>query len=219
VHFDLDELDPQIGYKLMTSTVTPRPIGWTTTLAPDGTVNAAPYSFFNVMGHTPPTLVLGLLADPGRGFKDTAANILEGGEFVVNLVSEALARQMNVTAMDAPRDFSELTAAGLTPSPSRHVAPPQIAEAPVSFECRSHATVVTGPQQAIAIGRIVSIRIDDAFVTDAERGYVDTPKLGLVARMHGSGWYARCTDLFHMARPTFADWQADNADAEDAGTS
>lgn len=208
MHFDLDQIDPQIGYKLMTATVTPRPIAWVTTLAPQGNVNAAPYSFFNVMGHTPPTLVLGLLADPERGFKDTAANILDGGEFVVNLVSEALAPQMNITTMNAPREFSELEAAGLTARPSRHVAPPHIAEAPVSFECRSLSTIVTGPHQAIAVGHILSIRIDDAYVQDAERGYVDTPAMQLIARMHGSGWYARSTDLFRMTRPSFADWQA-----------
>jgi flavin reductase (DIM6/NTAB) family NADH-FMN oxidoreductase RutF len=208
VYFDLDEIDPQIGYKLMTATVTPRPIAWVTTLSPEGHVNAAPYSFFNVMGHTPPTLALGLLADPERGFKDTAANILDGGEFVVNLVSETLAPQMNITSMNAPRAFSELKAAGLTALPSRHIAPPQIAEAPVSFECETLSTVVTGPHQAIAIGRIRSIRIDDVYVQVAERGYVDTTALRLVARMHGSGWYARSTDLFQMDRPTFADWQS-----------
>ncbi|AUM75164.1 flavin reductase family protein [Paracoccus jeotgali] len=216
MHFDLDQIDPKIGYKLMTSTVTPRPIAWVTTLAPQGTVNAAPYSFFNVMGHTPPTLVLGLLADPDKGFKDTAANILDGGEFVVNLVSEPLAAQMNITTMDAPRGFSELDAAGLTPLASRHVAPPQIAEAPVSFECQTFSTLVTGPHQAIAIGRILSIRIDDAFVLDAERGYVDTPAMQLIARMHGSGWYARSTALFQMTRPTFADWQSGAMPGADA---
>ena len=208
MYFDLDDIDPQIGYKLMTATVTPRPIAWVTTLSPGGHVNAAPYSFFNVMGHTPPTLVLGLLADPQRGFKDTAANILEGGAFVVNLVSEALAPQMNITSMNAPREFSELQAAGLTALPSRLVAPPQIKESPVSFECETFSTVVTGPHQAIAIGRIRSIRIDDAYVQDAQRGHVDTTALRLVARMHGSGWYARSTDLFQMDRPSFADWQA-----------
>lgn len=219
MYFDLDQIDPKIGYKLMSSTVTPRPIAWVTTLTPQGSVNAAPYSFFNVMGHTPPTLVLGLLADPERGFKDTAANILDGGEFVVNLVSEAQAPQMNITTMDAPRGFSELEAAGLTPLASRHVEPPQIAEAPVSFECRSLSTIVTGPHQTIAVGHILSIRIDDAYVQDAERGYVDTPAMQLIARMHGSGWYARSTDLFQMARPSFADWQAERvSDSVDCNT-
>ena len=93
--------------------MTPRPIAWVTTLSEDGVINAAPYSFFNVLGHEPPTLALGLLAGKGR-FKDTATNILATGEFVVNLVSEANAEAMNVTCIDAPPDIDELALAGLT---------------------------------------------------------------------------------------------------------
>ncbi len=204
--FDVAKIPPQIAYKLLTSTVTPRPIAWVTSLSGEGVVNAAPYSFFNVMGSDPATLVLGLLRDPQKGFKDTAANIMETGEFVVNLVPERLAAQMNVTSMDAPRDISELACAGLTARPSLHVAPPQIAEAPVSFECVKHSVVVTGPEQAIAIGRILSIRIDDAYVLDAEKGYVDTPALSLIGRMYGSGWYTRTQDTFQLDRPTYANW-------------
>lgn len=198
---DLADIDPMVGYKLLTATVTPRPIAWVTSLGADGTVNAAPFSFFNVMGHTPPTVVLGLQADPVKGFKDTATNILERGEFVVNLVSESVGEKMNLTSIDAPRDVSEFDAAGLTRLASRHVGPPHIAESPVSFECVNLSSVVTGPNQTVVIGRVVSIRIDDAHILDAERGHVDTPSMKLIARMHGSGWYARSTDLFQMTRP------------------
>ena len=120
MRFDYDALGPGIGYKLMTSTITPRPIAWVSTLGKNGVVNAAPYSFFNAMGHTPPTLALGLLADPARGFKDTARNILDTGEFVVNLVPERLAEAMNLTCINAPPDVSELDLAKLTPAPSTH---------------------------------------------------------------------------------------------------
>jgi len=218
MEFNFATIDAQVGYKLLTSTVTPRPIAWVTTISPEGVVNAAPYSFFNAMGHTPPTVVLGLLRDPVKGFKDTAANIVGMGEFVVNLVSEALAAQMNTTSMDAPRDVSELEAAGLTPAPSTHIRPPRIAEAPVSLECAMLSTVITGPEQAIAIGQVLAMHVDDAFVLDAARGWIDTPKLGLVARMHGAGWYARCTDTFQMARPTWAEWSAGKT-APDTATS
>jgi flavin reductase (DIM6/NTAB) family NADH-FMN oxidoreductase RutF len=220
MRFDLDRIDPQIGYKLMTATVLPRPIAWVTTLDAEGVVNAAPYSFFNVMGHTPPTCVIGLLRDSARGFKDTASNILDRGEFVVNLVPEALAPQMNVTSMNAPRGVSELEAAGLEAAASHHVRPPRIAGSPVSFECVNHAAVVTGPQQVIVIGRILAIHVADAFVLDAERGHVDAPRLGLIGRMHGSGWYARTTDLFQMDRPTYESWLAEQRELEaDAGSS
>ncbi|WP_113154413.1 flavin reductase family protein [Nitratireductor sp. OM-1] len=209
MRFKLDELDPQIGYKVMTATVTPRPIAWVTSLSPQGVVNAAPYSFFNVMGHRPPTVAIGVMADPDRGFKDTARNILGGGEFVVNLVPEHLAEAMNITSMDAPEDISELECAGLTALPGQQVASPHIAEAPVSFECVSHSVLVTGAHQALVVGRVVEIRVADDFVLDAERGHIDTPALGLIARMHGRGWYARSSDTFQVDRRSYADWLAE----------
>jgi len=209
--FDMEALEAQNRYKILASTVTPRPIAWVTTLSEGGIVNAAPYSFFNALGHEPPTLALGLLAGKGR-FKDTATNILTTGEFVVNLVSEKNAEAMNVTCIDAPPGIDELALAGLTPAPSHAVRPPRIAESPVSFECRVLTSLVTGPRQTIVIGRILRAHIDDAVVQDKDRCYIDTEGLRLIGRMHGSGWYARCTDLFQMDRPTWAEWQRNGAD-------
>jgi flavin reductase (DIM6/NTAB) family NADH-FMN oxidoreductase RutF len=205
--FNMETLSAQNRYKVLTATVTPRPIAWVTTLSESGVVNAAPFSFFNVMGHEPPTVTLGVLSGSGR-LKDTAANILASGEFVINLVSEPNAQAMNVTCIDAPPEVDELALAGLTAEPSRFVAPPRILESPVSFECRVLTSLVTGPRQTIVIGRVVCAHVDDAFVRDAERCYIDTKALRLVARMHGSGVYARSTDLFELDRPNWADWQA-----------
>ena len=210
--FDMETLEAQNRYKILASTVTPRPIAWVTTLSEDGVVNAAPYSFFNALGHEPPTLALGLLAGKGR-FKDTATNILASGEFVVNLDSEKNAEAMNITCIDAPPEIDELVLAGLTPAPSHAVRPPRIAESPVSFECRVLTSLVTGPRQTIVIGRIVRAHIDDAFVQDKERCYIDTPALRLVGRMHGSGWYARCTDLFEMTRPSWVERQRNGVES------
>ena len=204
--FDMETLEASSRYKILTATVTPRPIAWVTTLSEDGVVNAAPYSFFNVLGHEPPTLAIGLLAGRGR-FKDTATNILATGEFVVNLVSEANATAMNITCVDAPPDVDELALAGLTAVASHKIRPPRIAESPVSFECRTHASLVTGPRQTAVIGRIVCAHVDDAAVQDKERCHIDTPALQLIGRMHGSGWYARSTDLFQLDRPRWADLQ------------
>lgn len=203
MRFDLDRIDTQTAYKLMAATVVPRPIGWVTTLNRDGSVNAAPYSFFNVMGSNPPVVALGILGDAERGFKDTSRNILDGGEFVVNLVPDALAPQMNITAVDAPTGVDELELAGLSPAPSEHVKPPRIAESPVSFECVNHSTVITGPHQALVVGRVLAIHIADAFVKDAARGHVDTPGLDLVGRGFGAT-YIRTRDTYEMARPTWA---------------
>jgi flavin reductase (DIM6/NTAB) family NADH-FMN oxidoreductase RutF len=212
--FDMETLEASNRYKILTATVTPRPIAWVTTLSEDGVVNAAPYSFFNVLGHEPPTLALGLLAGSGR-FKDTATNILATGEFVVNLVSEKNAAAMNVTCIDAPPDVDELALAGLTAIASHKIKPPRIAESPVSFECKMLTSMVTGPRQTAVIGRIVCAHVDDAMVQDKERCHIDTPALRLIGRMHGSGWYARCTDLFQLDRPVWADWPRNAASQPD----
>lgn len=201
MRFDYDKLAPGIGYKLMTSTVTPRPIAWVSTLGKSGVVNLAPFSFFNVMGEDPPTLVLGLGADPVKGFKDTARNILETGEFVVNLVPEALADKMNLSAIDSPSEVSELTLAGLTPAPSHHIRPPRVLESPVNFECRVLTSLVTGPHQTLVVGRVLAVHVQDALVLDPMRGHIDTPALQTIGRMHGAGWYARTGDMFQLARP------------------
>ncbi|HEY9317616.1 MAG TPA: flavin reductase family protein [Achromobacter sp.] len=205
MHFDFSALPSQTVYKLLTSTVTPRPIAWVTTISAEGCVNAAPFSFFNVMGHEPPTVAIGLMRRANGELKDTSANIIENGEFVVNLVPESMMQQMNQTCADYPPGVDELAKAGLTALPAAHVRPPLIQGSPVSLECVSQATIVTGPHQVVVIGRVLGAHVDDAFVQDAERGYVKTAEMGLVARMHGSGWYARSTDLFQLARPTVAD--------------
>ena len=147
--FDMETLEAQNRYKILTATVTPRPIAWVTTISASGVINAAPFSFFNVMGHEPPTVAIGLLAGSER-FKDTAANILDTSEFVVNLVAESNAEAMNITCIDAPPEIDELTLAGLTPAASQAVRPPRIAESPVSFECRVLTSLVTGPPACTA---------------------------------------------------------------------
>ena len=210
MRFDLDPATPELSYKLLTACVTPRPIAWITSLSETGVVNAAPYSFFNAMGHTPPTVAIGILADPDKGYKDTARNILERQAFVVNLVPENLAAQMNLTCMNAPAEVSELDIAALAAAPSHSIAPPRIAASPVSFECVLHTRVDTGPNQAIIIGQVQVIHVADAYVLDAARCHIDTPALGLIGRMHGSGWYARNADRFQLGRPEYARWAADN---------
>jgi len=213
--YDMETLEAQNRYKILTATVTPRPIAWITTLSESGVINAAPFSFFNVMGHEPPTVAIGLLAGSGR-FKDTATNIIETGEFVVNLVGEGNAEAMNVTCIDAPSDIDELALAGLTPVASQAVRPPRIAESPVSFECKILSSLVTGPRQTVVIGRVLRAHVDDAVIQDKERCHIDTQALRLIARMHGSGWYARSTDLFQIDRPTWAAWQEKNAKVKPA---
>lgn len=199
--FDMGQLAADIRYKILTATVTPRPIAWVTTRSPDGVANAAPFSFFNVLGHEPPTVVLGLLRHPDKGLKDTAENILATGEFVAHLVPRQMADAMNTTCADVPPGVDELVLAGLRTVPSRMVAPPRIADSPVAFECRTLSTHETGPRQVVVIGEVVCAHVADEFVLDAGKGYIDTLALDLIARMHGSGWYTRAADLFQLERP------------------
>ena len=204
MQFDMRALPLGARYKLLNSTVTPRPIAWVTTVNGAGLVNAAPYSFFNVCGIEPPLVVLGLLKDfRTRALKDTARNIIETGEFVVNLVSEADAPAMNLSSVDAPADVSEIDYAGIQTTPSSVVQPPRIATAPVSFECRKVTALDIGSLQTVLIGEVLMTHIQDQFVTDPDKFYLDTPAMGLVGRTHGAGWYARGTDQFALERPKF----------------
>src|SRR5258707_10790569 len=128
-------------YKLLISLVIPRPIALVTTLSKTGLVNAAPFSFFNLFSESPPLAVLGLQVKPEGGLKDTAAHIRDRGEFVINLVDEALGAQMNQCAVDFPPEVSEIEAAKLNLLPSQKIKIPRIAEAPAALECRHFTTL------------------------------------------------------------------------------
>ena len=204
--FDLSALDATNAYKLLVSTVVPRPIAWITTQDLDGSVNAAPFSFFNAVSGNPPVVAIGIGGRAPGDVKDTGGNIRRTGQFVVNMVSDALAAAMNVTAIDFDKSVNELSEAGLTTAASAKVAPPRIAEAPVAFECERLVIVEVGVDRAVVLGRVVAIHIKDEFVLDPARCYVDTPNLDLIGRMHGSGWYSRTRERFDMPRIAVEDW-------------
>lgn len=206
MQFDIEQMAATDRYELLLGTVVPRPVALVTTVAADGTINAAPYSLFNVMGHEPAVAVISVLAHPERRLKDTAANILATKEFVLNLVSERLAEAMNVTCIDAPPGTNELELAKLQTSPSIKVKPPRVTESPVAYECRLLTSLSFGPNQAIVVGQIVHAYVDDRYVRDVARGVVDTPELNLFGAMHGARWYAKLSDRFAMDRPTWAQW-------------
>ena len=202
--FVMADLPVRQRYKILVSTVTPRPIAWVTTLGRNGVVNAAPYSFFNAMGDDPPLVVLGLLKDVTTGGdKDTATNIFETGEFVINLVSEADAEAMSLSCVDCPRDVSEIDYAGIATAPAQRVAPPLIASAPVSFECRKVEMLEIGPRQVIAVGEVLVAHVQDAFVSDPERLHFDTPAMKLIGRVHGPATYVRNSDTFEVKRGAY----------------
>src|SRR3984885_4494248 len=181
--FDFAEIPARECYKLLVSTVTPRPIAWVVSLDAKGVLNAGAFSFFNAFAGDPPVVGIGVGShEPGRP-KDTRANILETGQFVVNLVSERNAEQMNITAIEFDPGVNELEQAGLTPVPSVRVKPPRIAESPVAMECELMQIVEWG-ENGLVLGRVVAMHIHDEMVLDAAKHYIDTPKLKLIGRMH-----------------------------------
>jgi flavin reductase (DIM6/NTAB) family NADH-FMN oxidoreductase RutF len=187
------------AYPILASLVTPRPIAFVTTISPDGKINAAPFSFFNLLGADPP--ILGFAPgdrDDGTP-KDTARNIRLTHEFVVNLVDEAIAEAMNKCAASLPYGENELDHAGLHTCPSSLVKPPRILESPVSLECKEWGMLQIGGNRLV-IGLIQRLHLrDDLFDPDKKR--VRSENLFLTGRMSSPHWYCRTRDRFEMIRP------------------
>ena len=187
------------AYTILASLVTPRPIALVTTISADGKVNAAPFSFFNLLGAKPPICAFAP-GDRDNGTpKDTALNIRAMHEFVVNLVDESIAEAMNQCAASLPFGESELTRAGLTAAPSSVVKPPRIAESPASLECVEWGTLQIGSNRVV-IGLIKRIHLRDELF-DAEKKRVRTEKLLTIGRMASPHWYCKTGERFEMKRP------------------
>lgn len=201
MRFAFDALSPPERYKLMVSTVVPRPIAWVVTKDAKGVTNAAPYSLFNMFSDDPPILAFGNGPSPVTGArKDTARNVLETRRFTVCMVPETAVEQMNLTASDIPPEVDELALAGLTEVPFGDGAP-RIAESPVAFDCELFQAIELG-WHLMVLGRVLAMEIRDDCVLDAARKHVDTPRLGLVGRTGGGGGYVRLTDRLEIPRLT-----------------
>jgi flavin reductase (DIM6/NTAB) family NADH-FMN oxidoreductase RutF len=193
---DFESITSYQRYKLMASLIVPRPIALVTTLGPTGVVNAAPFSMFNMVGEDPPILMISINRLHDGKLKDTAANILRGGEFVVHISDEPMAQKMHDCGEALPADVSELAKVGLTPMPSRRVAPPRIAEAPVAFECVLHEKLETASRY-VFIGRIVRL-VARAGLIDTEAWRVNLRDYHPVARF-GASFYTRTGDRFSLS--------------------
>jgi flavin reductase (DIM6/NTAB) family NADH-FMN oxidoreductase RutF len=205
--FDFGKIPPREGYKLLVSTVTPRPIAWITSLNAHGHLNAAPFSFFNVFAGDPAVVGIGIGShEPGRA-KDTRKNIAATKEFVVNLVSEDTAEAMNITAIEFEAEVNEIDEAELETAPSVHVKPPRIVASPVSMECKLMQIVDLGEHNGLVLGHVLAMHVRDDLVLDPAKHYIDTPNLKTIGRMHGAGWYARTSDRFLMERIPRANWK------------
>lgn len=204
MEIDPAQLAPADRYKLLIGGIVPRPIAFVSSISPAGHVNLAPFSFFNGVGSDPMTLLFCPANKPDGSDKDTLRNVLpveEGGtgEFVVSTVSEAFARQMASCAEPLPYGEDEFALSGLTPTPSRRVRPPRVAQSPLSFECVTHQVIRMNPGVPgggnIVIGRVVHVHAADGLVN--ERFHVDPAGMKAIGRMGGLG-YCLTRERFEM---------------------
>ena len=197
MEIDFSAITEYQRYKLMASLIVPRPIALVTTLSPDGTANAAPFSMFNMLGEEPPIVMISVNRLADGALKDTAANIVRTGEFVVHLSDEAMAEKMHRCGERLPPDVSELAHVGLTAAPCSQVAPPRIAEAPVAFECNLWETLETASRQ-IFIGRVLRLHARDGLI-DTERWRVRLQDYFPVGRF-GASFYVTTRDRFSLEK-------------------
>jgi len=206
--FDTEKATPREIYNLLIGLVAPRPIALVTSMDENGIINAAPFSAYNYLCTDPPIVGLGVMNRPAEHFvpKDTARNIRRRGEFVVNVVTEDLAQQMNICATDFPADISEIEMAGLETTPSAVVKIPRIATAHAALECVEHTTMEIG-RSRIILGRVVSIYVEDQYI-DPTGPYVLSEELHSIGRMNGLGNYVRTRGSFmNIPRIPYEEWK------------
>lgn len=196
----MEDLNQRDKYRLMTSCIVPRPIAWVTTISEEGVFNAAPFSFFTGVSIEPPLVVFAVERRQGMK-KDTVTNIEKTKQFVVNIVTEENAVQMNETSKDFQPNEDELLAAQLTPMKSIIVSPPSLKESPIQLECVLDQIIEIGSSpHSLVIGEVKAIRADDRLMSE---GRIDMERLGAVGRMGGK-WYIKTDNLFELAR---LDWR------------
>lgn len=200
IELDLLGAHASRAYSILSSLVTPRPIAWVTTLNEDGSVNAAPFSFFNLFGAEPP-LVIFAPGDRDDGSpKDSARNCRRTGEFVVNLVDEALAEVMVKTSASVPYGVSETAREDLETAASSAVLVPRIAAAPAALECRVHSIQQIG-ENRIVFGIVHRVHVREEFF-ESETMRVLGEKFHPIGRMASPNWYCKTNELFEIARPS-----------------
>ena len=185
-------------YQLLVQLVVPRPIAWVSTVSDAGVTNLAPFSFFNAVGANPPTLMFCPVNKRDGSFKDSLANVIDNGEFVVNVVSYDLGDTMFQTAAEFDKEISEFEAVGIESVPSVCVQPPRVAKSLAQFECRRNRVIHLAEGKAganIVIGDIVQIHVSDTVIEEPTK--IDPEKLDAIGRMGGAS-YARTADRFEL---------------------
>lgn len=200
MQYDPQELEQKAIYKLLSGIVIPRPIGWISSISLDGIYNLAPFSFFNAVGDDPPHVMF----SAGRNAKanqDTVKNVLETKHFVVNMVTEELVEQMNMTAQGIPSHESEFELANLTPISSIKVKPPRVKESPITMECElvHHYTLEDHKfgGSTILVGRIVLFHVDENMMLDDYK--INQDNYQPISRLAGSN-YSKIGEIFSIKR-------------------
>jgi flavin reductase (DIM6/NTAB) family NADH-FMN oxidoreductase RutF len=202
--FDFSKLDTKERYKIMASTVVPRPIAWITTVGQDGSRNAAPFSFYNVMSSAPPIVAIGFTERPPLG-KDTLKHIQDTGQFVVNMVPAQMVEAMNITAIEFPPVVDEIAEAQLSVTPSTFIKPPRISESPVAMECQLFQLIPLPGGQSIVLGQVLGTHVRDDAVMNEKQCYINTAKLDLIGRMNGC--YMNTHHTFELPRISVEQWR------------
>ena len=184
-------MDTATAYRLLCGVVVPRPVAWITTMGADGVVNAAPFSSYNYVAHSPPMLAVNIGSRNGT-LKDTARNIVYSGEFVVNVATESNMELMHQTSAEFASDTSEAQALDIALLPSTVVRPPRIAISPVQMECKLHQAVQLGRLNTLYIGEVVAFHLSD---TVYDGRHVDSTRLRPIARL-GGPHYAALGEIF-----------------------
>lgn len=199
------QLDPTIMessavYKILTGAVIPRPIGWISTIDSNGINNLAPFSYFNAVGEDPPHVMFSTVRGNNTN-KDTLNNVLNSKQFVVNMVTEDIVEQMNLTAQAVAPEVDEFALANLTPIPSTKIKPMRVKESPIAFECELvHHYFLEEHQNGgacILIGKIIMMHVDDSVLLDNFKINLETYKP--VARLAGSN-YSKIGEIFSIKR-------------------
>lgn len=202
------DLGPQAFYRLLNSSVAPRPIAFVSTISKEGHVNLAPYSFFNIVGFNPPMLVFSPTLNRHGEKKHSLLNVEEVPEVTINLVNYPMVEQTSLASAEFERHVNEFEKAGFTAVPSERIRPPRVAEAPVAYECLVRQLVPLGDVNGVfgpGAGTMVVCEVILAHFQDylfGENGAIDPHKIDLVGRL-GADWYVRANDsaLFEVARP------------------
>lgn len=197
---DFLKLAPRESYPWLINAINPRPIAWVSTISADGHTNLAPFSFFQGVCASPPTLLFTGANDRTGRKKDTILNVEQVPEFVINVVPYALREVMNQSSAPLPHGVSEFERFNIATALSSLVKPPRVASSPVSFECKLDRIVRVGHGPLagnVVFGTVLCAHVSEDVITD---GAIDPRKLDTIGRM-GGDYYTRTTELFTIKRP------------------